>query len=157
MEELLVQWWLNKPNTLPFKINDTGIVNLTDGPDIQGCSLEIDGKVYTGNIEIDVKKSFWFAHGHYQNERYQNTLLHLYKSDDSYLYTEGYVPHFSYCIDRNIVKKNHHIIISKRDRIINLLNHHSHNKQIQDTVDLFVQTTRTQVELAEPSKFQKIV
>ena len=123
MEQYLVDWWLTKPNNLPFIIKKSGSINVTDGPDIHQCSLIIDQCLYQGNIEIDCTKSNWFKHNHFQNIHYQHLLLHLYDHEDYYDYTEGYIPMFSYCKNTNRLTKNNNILQLKQLRLQNLRNH----------------------------------
>lgn len=123
MEEKLVRWWLSKPEITEFKIKSQGYLNLTDGPDIYQSELIIDEMHYSGNIEIDVLKSSWFSHGHFKSMRFQDTLLHIYKVDNNYDYTEGYVPRFSYCLDSKCLTKNHSVNHDKLKRLDNLITH----------------------------------
>lgn len=105
MEEELYEWWFSEFKELPFTIVDHGEVNLTDGPDLKNVVLEIDGVRQSGPIELDYKSSYWQKHGHFQNHRFQDVLLHITMHPDIPLVT-GFIPKFSYSLEDHLLSKN---------------------------------------------------
>lgn len=59
-----------------------GIWNHNEGPDFMHAEIEIDGKLYVGDVEIHVRASEWYAHKHHLNSRYNRVILHAVYFDD---------------------------------------------------------------------------
>ncbi len=47
------------------------------GPDFQGAQLRFNGTLFTGDVEIHLEHAAWYQHGHHQDGRYNNVLLHV--------------------------------------------------------------------------------
>ena len=47
------------------------------GPDFQGARISFNGEVYSGDIEIHLRSSDWYHHGHHLNRAFNNVILHL--------------------------------------------------------------------------------
>ena len=59
-----------------------GIPNLDSGPDFLSATLIIDGVKWHGAIEIHVSSKEWYRHKHHEDQRYNNTILHLSLLED---------------------------------------------------------------------------
>lgn len=59
------------------RIIDPGLRNEDNGPDFRNAVLEIEGLRWRGDVEIHGRASDWFRHGHQQDERYGNVILHI--------------------------------------------------------------------------------
>jgi hypothetical protein len=97
MEKLLHYAWKHK--ILPLKallttdgreieIIDPGTYNTNQGPDFFNAKVKIDGTLWAGNIEIHLKSSDWFKHGHDCDPSYDNTILHVAQVVDCEVTTE---------------------------------------------------------------------
>ena len=65
-----------------------GVWNDDEGPDFLQAELVIDGKLYTGDVEIHVRSSEWYNHKHHLNPKYNSVILHaVYWDDDINLRT----------------------------------------------------------------------
>lgn len=65
-----------------ISIINPGILNTDSGPDFFNASIEIDGQLWAGNIEIHVRASDWYRHGHNKDKAYDSVILHVVDFDD---------------------------------------------------------------------------
>ena len=65
-----------------IEVIDPGVHNLDSGPDFFNSKLKINGIEWIGNIEIHVKASDWFRHGHTGDPAYDNVILHVVAVSD---------------------------------------------------------------------------
>ena len=97
MEKLLHYLW--KHRILPLtalhttdgrevEIIDVGMHNSNQGPDFFNAKIKLDGTLWAGSVEIHLKSSDWFRHGHEQDARYNNTVLHVVENADCEVVTE---------------------------------------------------------------------
>ena len=65
-----------------IEVLDPGVHNYDSGPDFFNSKLKINGVEWIGNIEIHVKASDWFRHGHSTDPAYENVILHVVAVSD---------------------------------------------------------------------------
>ena len=65
-----------------IRVLKPGIWNHNEGPDFMHAEIEIDGKLFVGDVEIHVQASEWYAHKHHLNSRYNRVILHAVYFDD---------------------------------------------------------------------------
>ena len=58
-------------------IHRTGNWNLLAGPDFRGARLSIDGREFTGDVEVHFHATDWRAHGHDADPAYDGVVLHV--------------------------------------------------------------------------------
>ncbi|MCH5238619.1 MAG: DUF2851 family protein [Muribaculaceae bacterium] len=85
MEKLYHYLWQTRLRGSEFKdvdggsieVVDPGIHNHDSGPDFFNSKLKINGVEWIGNVEIHVKASDWYRHGHTDDPAYKNVILHV--------------------------------------------------------------------------------
>ena len=89
MEELYQYLWKYRMFGTDFKDGETsvkvisaGLHNVNSGPDFSSAVVKIDGQQWAGNIEIHVRASDWYRHGHDKDSAYDNIVLHVVGHDD---------------------------------------------------------------------------
>jgi hypothetical protein len=55
----------------------SGDWNLEAGPDFLNAKIQINGKIYIGDIEIHKQSTDWISHKHSSNKLYNNVMLHV--------------------------------------------------------------------------------
>ncbi|RYF95931.1 MAG: DUF2851 family protein, partial [Chitinophagaceae bacterium] len=59
-----------------------GTYNTNQGPDFLAGRVRIGERLWVGNIELHVKASEWFVHGHQHDHNYNNVILHVVWEND---------------------------------------------------------------------------
>lgn len=60
-----------------LQILSFGEYNSLSGPDFQSAQLLIDEQQWAGNVEMHLKSSHWYVHGHESDPAYRNVILHV--------------------------------------------------------------------------------
>ncbi|MFK7813142.1 MAG: DUF2851 family protein [Maribacter sp.] len=63
-------------------IHNYGIHNHSSGPDFFNAKIEVDEQLWAGNVEMHLKASDWYTHGHETDSNYDNVILHVVWEDD---------------------------------------------------------------------------
>ena len=58
-------------------VHDFGQHNHNSGPDFFNAKLEINGQLWAGNVEMHLKASDWYTHGHETDANYNLSLIHI--------------------------------------------------------------------------------
>jgi hypothetical protein len=72
-----------------FAVKNSGTHNKGSGPDFFDGEIEIESIIWRGNIEIHVKSSDWYLHGHHFDKSYDNVVLHVVYEDDKPVYIQN--------------------------------------------------------------------
>lgn len=92
MEQLLHYVWKHKIFPLGelktaqgqrVEVIDAGLKNTNAGPDFFNAKIKLDGVLWVGNIEIHLKASDWFKHGHHTDASYDSVILHIVSEADA--------------------------------------------------------------------------
>jgi hypothetical protein len=90
-EEFLAYLWgyrllaptLQTTSGEPVEVLFPGNRNPDAGPDFFNARLRIGSTLWAGNVEIHVRASDWYRHGHHTDDAYRNTILHVVWEDDT--------------------------------------------------------------------------
>lgn len=63
-------------------VESIGIRNGFAGPDFKESRVTINGMQWAGAVEMHVRSSDWFRHGHQHDANYENVVLHVVWEDD---------------------------------------------------------------------------
>ena len=66
----------------PVRIISGGLWNSQAGPDFHQAALLLGDELLRGDIEIHRFTTDWWKHGHHEDDRYRNVILHLVWEDD---------------------------------------------------------------------------
>ncbi len=73
---------LQTTQTKNVVIVTSGQHNQNSGPDFFNAQLKINNQLWAGNVEIHIKSSDWYVHGHENDVNYDNVILHVVYEHD---------------------------------------------------------------------------
>ncbi len=85
---LAAAWAAAPPGTLrladgrALRVVFPGVAGDGTGPDFRAAILEVDGDLVRGDVELHLRHSGWFAHGHDRDPAYAGVALHVVAGDD---------------------------------------------------------------------------
>jgi hypothetical protein len=81
--------------------------NTNGGPDFTDARVKIGDTLWVGNVEVHLRSSDWFRHGHHTDRAYDNVILHVVLEDDRKVYTtEGrLIPALLLDFDRTLLNR----------------------------------------------------
>lgn len=74
---LFAQTGLQTTDGVPLRIVSPGWWNRSEGPDFKGAQIEFGDRLRTGDVEIHKTAADWRAHGHQDDPRYNDVILHV--------------------------------------------------------------------------------
>ncbi len=92
MERLLHYVWKHKilplkplatENGQELEVIDPGLYNRNQGPDFFNAKIRLDGMLWAGNIEVHLRSSDWYRHGHDSDPAYNSVILHVVGEADA--------------------------------------------------------------------------
>jgi Protein of unknown function (DUF2851) len=82
MQQATSQLWRTLDGQL-IEVSSSGHWNLYDGPDFINASWRLADQVESGSVEIHLKTSDWFRHGHLLHPSYRNVGIHVVADNDA--------------------------------------------------------------------------
>ncbi len=109
-------------NNEKFHIRNKGSHNLNSGPDFFNSQIELEGQLWAGNVEIHIKSSDWYAHGHETDPAYDNVILHVVWEHDAEIFRNDGSKIPTFVVKRHIPKntlEQYQKLFSKEKKWIN--------------------------------------
>ena len=73
-----------------FQLISEGVYNAFEsGPDFSCAQMKMDDIHWVGNVEIHLRSSDWYAHGHHHDPAYNNVILHVVLLHDREVFING--------------------------------------------------------------------
>lgn len=87
-------WRFKKFDTLDLRTTQNEIITIIktgdylelSGPDFFNAQIKIGNQKWAGNIEIHLKSSDWYVHGHEKDPAYDNVILHVVWEHDTEIF-----------------------------------------------------------------------
>lgn len=106
----------------PIYLNSVGTHNLNSGPDFLNAKLRIDDQLWAGNVEIHIKASDWYVHGHENDEQFDALILHVVWENDVAVFdkSNNMLPtlELKNCVSKELLK-SYQQLFSKSNKFIN--------------------------------------
>lgn len=83
---------MNTSEGIAVKVISPGTHNLLSGPDFFNSRLLIGNQEWAGNVEIHIRSSDWYMHGHENDPAYDNVILHVVWVHDVEVYRKDNTP-----------------------------------------------------------------
>lgn len=68
---------LSTSNREPLQVVSVGGHNFNSGPDFLNAKIKIGEHLWAGNVELHLRSSDWYRHGHNNDEAYDSVILHV--------------------------------------------------------------------------------
>jgi hypothetical protein len=103
-----------------FNVVYPGDYNKTEsGPDFFNAQILTDGILWNGNVELHVRSSDWYRHGHQNDPAYENVVLHVvYEHDREIVIGERTIPTLELKDVISVVHYENYLIFFKRRNTI---------------------------------------
>ncbi len=118
-----------------IQLLNSGEHNHNTGPDFFNAQLKIGNQLWAGNVEIHIKSSDWYIHGHEKDDNYDTVVLHVVWENDIEVYRKDNSPIPTLELKKFIDKKvltNYQKLFSVPQKWINC----EHNIDIIDAFSL---------------------
>ncbi len=76
----------------PVQVLYPGLHNHHAGPDFTAAKIRIGATLWAGNVELHLRTSDWYRHGHQHNGQYSNVILHVVFEHDVEFYDTSKMP-----------------------------------------------------------------
>ncbi len=98
------------------EVLDVGLHNDDAGPDFFNAKIRIGSQVWAGNVELHLKSSQWYLHGHDKDSAYDNVVLHVVCETDSEVRNSHgeLIPQTELAIPETLLEDYEHLLAEDR-------------------------------------------
>ncbi len=98
-----------------IEVINPGEWNKDSGPDFFNATINIGTTLWAGNVEVHLKSSDWYIHGHHNDKAYNNVILHVVLENDADIKqdTREVIPVFIPHIREETIEKYNNLINKK--------------------------------------------
>lgn len=98
---------------------EPGLQNPDSGPDFFNARIRIGATVWAGNVEIHVKSSDWYKHGHQNDPAYDGVILHMVMDEDGQVFRQSgeEIPQGRLVISPSVLEKYGLLMEERENRI----------------------------------------
>ncbi|MDR1112766.1 MAG: DUF2851 family protein [Bacteroidales bacterium] len=76
-----------------LRIISPGLAHQDAGPDFKQATVKINEITWVGDVEIHIRSSDWFRHGHEHDEKYRSVILHVVYQNDMTVLRDNQEPY----------------------------------------------------------------
>lgn len=107
-------WYRNRK----VEILDPGIHNHSSGPDFFNARVRIGPTLWVGNVEIHIRASDWYRHGHQDDPAYDSVILHaVYDTDAEVKRVNGQeIPFIRINFNPSLLRNYEKLLLRTRER-----------------------------------------
>lgn len=87
-KRLFDQHALRTVDGTPIEVLEPGLIQRNSGPDLDGARIRIGGQLWAGPVEVHLRGSEWYDHGHQFDPAYENVILHVVYEHDRQVCTQ---------------------------------------------------------------------
>lgn len=100
-----------------LSISDPGEHNKHSGPDFFNARIKIGNTTWAGNVEIHLKASDWFRHGHDKDPAYESIILHVVLDYDCdiYRFSGDQIPVVQIVLLQEYLEQYEELVLSKNE------------------------------------------
>lgn len=125
MEKLLHYAWGHKMFPLhplltdageSVDVIDPGLLNNDAGPDFFNAKIKLDGMLWVGNVELHLRASDWYRHGHDHDAAYNNVILHVCSDIDCEVRTQDgrVLPQLQFSVPQEVVDNYEELLAEQK-------------------------------------------
>lgn len=97
-------------------IIDPGLLNTNAGPDFFNAKIKVGGVLWVGNVELHVRASDWYRHGHDHDATYNNVILHVCTDIDCEVRTASgrVLPQLQFAVPQYVVNNYEELLAEQK-------------------------------------------
>jgi hypothetical protein len=93
-----------------------GELNCDSGPDFFNAKIKVGDTIWVGNVEVHLKASDWYRHGHDKGPAFDNVILHITGQNDQAVYTSKgrLVPTLELLFDKTYLVNYNELMVKQK-------------------------------------------
>jgi hypothetical protein len=98
-----------------IQVINPGIQNSNSGPDFSSAQIKTNEATWVGNVEVDIRSSDWYRHGHHLNKDFNNVVLQVVNIHDKQVFCENgrVIPVMEVDVKPGLIEKYNYFVHNK--------------------------------------------